>query len=201
MPCLMESSTPRSNDHLTCEPYTSEETIVHSGIVELASVKGSPKVFVVIHRTSTEHFVVFYPLRLIASARKPISTINLRSSLVSCPEIGLITIRPRKDIDGASITLRINPITTENINKWLSALSDYRFTITNAYNNNVNNENCNLTSDENFNSPQLITKQPNPSSSLSTMSYRHRYMPGASNCNTVRFGNYHLPPLVESVED
>lgn len=205
MPCLMESTSPQSNDRLAGEPYTSEETIVHSGIIEIASVKGSPKVFVVIHCTSTEHFVVFYPLRLIASARKPISTINLRSSLVTCTESGLVTIRPRKDIDGASITLRVNPVTNENINKWMLALTgSHRYTCNNNNQKTLTTSMSDGNSIINKKDDTFINHQQSNNKHLNqppTNGYRQRYMPGAMSCNPVRFGSYHLPPLVESIED
>lgn len=117
MPCVVDRLFPMPG-------LCGDESITMSGILEVVSHKGNPRVLVVVHRTTTEHFAVIYPIRLVACARKALSTINLKSSVAKKVDQNLIHIRPRKDIDGVSITLRVIDPTNRTCDDWIRELSD-----------------------------------------------------------------------------
>lgn len=130
MPCATNQSTSPSKSKIAMD-INKDESILISGVLETVNKKNpkmSHKLFVVVHQTTTEHFAVLYPLRLLACARKAIATINLKSSSVSKAENNLLVIRPRKDFDGVSLMLRVvDAISTdeqEELTKdWIRCLS------------------------------------------------------------------------------
>lgn len=117
MPCVVVR--PASADE-----FRGDESIIVSGHLEVLSYKGHPRVQLVVHRTTTEHFAIFYPISLTACNMKPLATINLKTCLVKKIDSDVFYIRPRKDIDGVSITLRVPKSSSVDCDDWLSALTD-----------------------------------------------------------------------------
>jgi len=82
------------------------------------------KVIVAVYQTSREHFAVVYPLRMMISARQPITSINLRQAVVI--ETGPDTFRvestkERKNGNQSSLSFKLLKNSTVDLKCWLDA--------------------------------------------------------------------------------
>jgi len=107
-------------------------TPTSSGLTKRANRVGGQKVIVCVYQTSREHFAVVYPLRMMISARKPIASINLRTSTVSRLTDDSFRVDPNKDRKGATsdkmifkilASHRLSPDSTMELDRWLDALT------------------------------------------------------------------------------
>lgn len=89
------------------------------------------KVIVVIHKTASKHFAVLYPFWGLVSAKRPICSINLKTTMVEKsrrdPEHEF-RIVPARDFEGTSLTFRITESggskmsEGQSIDSWINAL-------------------------------------------------------------------------------
>jgi len=98
-----------------------ETSILISGVLEIADTK--VKSFVVIHRTSTQHFAIFYPIQYQAFCNQVISTINLKSFQAKQLSKDRIVIRSRKDVDRMALTLKVVNLRENSVERWLDAFT------------------------------------------------------------------------------
>lgn len=117
MPCVVVR--PSSTDE-----FRVNESVLLTGYLEVLSYKGHPRVQIVVHRTTTEHFAIFYPISLTACNMKPLATINLKTCIVKKIDQDVFSIRPRKDIDGVSITLKVPKSSPVDCDAMIAALDD-----------------------------------------------------------------------------
>lgn len=106
---------------MTFRRSTQDKSILISGILEMINTK--VKSLVVIHRTSTQHFAIFYPFRYLPESGQIISTINLKSFQAKQISKDRIIIKSEKDMDGLILCLKIVNLQENSIERWLDAFT------------------------------------------------------------------------------
>jgi len=114
-----------------------QQNYTFSGVLELIRTrnikikntgKKSERVLVVVHKTSTNHFAVIYPIWGLDSSRKPICTINLLSTKVEkCSHSADREFSVVSTQEGVSFSFRTPDKTSKDVyssDDWIEALSN-----------------------------------------------------------------------------
>lgn len=99
---------------------------VLSGALDLVGgVPGVPRrVLVRVYRTSREHFAVLLPLRALASACKPLASVNLRTCAILQTAHDEFRVSPRP-LEGATLCFK-SPAGSPPVSLWIAALQEPR---------------------------------------------------------------------------
>lgn len=85
---------------------------------------GSRRVFVRVYRTSREHFAVLLPMRGLASACKPLASLNLRTCAILQTSHDEFRVSPRP-LEGATLCFK-SPPGSPSVALWIAALQEPR---------------------------------------------------------------------------
>ena len=118
-------------------PTCGQQNFTFSGCLELIRTrnlhlknltKKAERVLVVVHKTSSNHFAVIYPIWGLECSKKPICTINLLSTKVEKSSVNPDNeFSVMSTIEGVSFLFRINETSNKNkytTDDWVEALTN-----------------------------------------------------------------------------
>lgn len=125
MPCQpVQHTSMLVADELCLRPDAGE---VLSGVLDLMGQVGVPghrRVLVRVYRTSHEHFAVLLPCRALATARKPLASLNLKTCAILQTSLDEFRVSPRP-LEGGSLCFR-SPPGSPSVARWIAALQEQR---------------------------------------------------------------------------
>lgn len=123
-PSAVSSRVPSSDEPSSWRRPDAGEVL--SGALDLVgNVPGGPRrVFVRVYRTSREHFAVLLPLRALASACKPLASLNLRTCAILQTSHDEFRVSPRP-LEGATLCFK-SPPGSPPVTHWIAALQEPR---------------------------------------------------------------------------
>lgn len=122
MPCQpAQHSSMLVADELCLRPDAGE---VLSGVLDLLGDVGTGyrRILVRVYRTSHEHFAVLLPCRALATARKPLASLNLKTCAILQTSQDEFRVSP---LEGGSLSFR-SPPGSPDVARWIVALQEQR---------------------------------------------------------------------------